>query len=115
MKKEFPSWPGWETVGLIGFGAFGTVYEIQRQVGRTVEKSALKVVTIPKEASEIKELSLKGYDKESIAERFKGIKESIEDEYATMAELKGCANVTISARSSMTTGWVGISISEWSC
>jgi len=78
---------------LIGHGSFGAVYEIRRTIGKTIEKSALKVMTIPKESSEITELSRKGYDDESITERFNGMKESIEDEYAMMAKLKGCANV----------------------
>lgn len=88
-----PFWLGWETVRLIGHGNYGVVYEIERTIGKTTEKSALKVITIPKERSEIRELSLKGYDRESITERFRGLKESIEEEYATMAKLKGCANV----------------------
>ncbi len=91
--NRMPAWPGWETVRLIGRGSFGAVYVIQRTIGTTVEKSALKVITIPKESSEIKELSLKGYYKESITERFLGLKDSIVDEYGMMAKLKGCSNV----------------------
>ena len=49
-----PFWPGWETVRLIGHGNYGVVYEIERTIGKTTEKSALKVITIPKERSEIR-------------------------------------------------------------
>ena len=92
-NDKTPVWPGWETVRLIGRGSFGAVYEIERKIRKTTERSAMKVITIPKENGEIKELSLKGYDRESITERFQTLKESIEEEYATMAKLKGCANV----------------------
>ena len=33
------AWPGWETVGLIGRGSFGAVYEIQREIFDDVEKA----------------------------------------------------------------------------
>ena len=50
------SWPGWETVGLIGRGSFGAVYEIRRNVLGNVEKAALKVISIPQSTSDIDEM-----------------------------------------------------------
>ena len=34
MYNDFQhvQWPGWETVGLIGRGRFGAVYEIRRDI-----------------------------------------------------------------------------------
>ena len=32
------SWPGWETIQLIGCGSFGAVYEIQREVFGNIER-----------------------------------------------------------------------------
>ena len=45
MDNENSLWPGWETVRLIGRGSFGAVYEIRRTIGKTVERSALKVIS----------------------------------------------------------------------
>lgn len=70
-------WPGWETVGLIGRGSFGAVYEIQRDVFGEVEKAALKVISIPQNSSDIDELYGEGYDEESITSTFKSHLKSI--------------------------------------
>ena len=58
-------WPGWETVRLIGRGSFGAVYEIQRDVFGSVEKAALKVISIPQNDSDLEEMFCEGYDNES--------------------------------------------------
>ena len=50
------TWPGWENVGLIGKGSFGAVYEIQRDVFGSIEKAALKVITIPQSSSDVEDL-----------------------------------------------------------
>ena len=54
--------PGWETVRLIGRGSFGAVYEIERDVFGHKEKAALKMISIPRNDSEIDELISDGYD-----------------------------------------------------
>jgi len=46
-------WPGWDTVKILGQGAFGTVYEVQRRIFDDVEKAAVKVISIPHDMSEI--------------------------------------------------------------
>ena len=49
-------WPGWETVGILGRGSFGTVYEIRRNIFGEVENAALKTISIPRNNSDIDEL-----------------------------------------------------------
>ena len=87
------SWPGWETVGLIGRGNFGAVYEIQRNVLGNIEKEALKVISIPQNESDIDEMYSNGYDDESIADTVKGHLNSIVAEYSLMRKMRDCANV----------------------
>ena len=87
------TWPGWETVRLIGRGSFGAVYEIERDVFGHKEKAALKVITIPQSASDIDDLLSDGYDEESITTRFEGYLHDIVREYSMMADMKGCANI----------------------
>ena len=86
-------WPGWETVQLIGRGSYGAVYEIQRDVLGQVEKSALKVISIPQNDSDIEEMYNDGYDDESITSTFKSHLESIVAEYSLMRKMSDCVNI----------------------
>jgi len=87
------NWPEWETVRLIGRGSFGSVYEIRREILGDVEKAALKVISIPQNASDIEELYADGYDDESITTTFHNHLKSIVAEYTLMRKLKGCSNI----------------------
>ena len=93
MDEKMISWPGWETVRLIGRGSFGAVYEIRRQLFRETEKAALKVISIPQNGSDIEEMYNEGYDDESITEAFQSHLESIVAEYSLMKKLNGCSNI----------------------
>ena len=87
------SWPGWETVRLIGRGSYGAVYEIQRDIFGDIEKAAMKVISIPQNSSDIDELYSDGYDEESITSTFQSHLKSIVAEYTLMQKMKGSANV----------------------
>ncbi len=91
--NNYPVWPGWETVRLIGRGSFGAVYEIQRDVFGHTEKAALKAVSIPQNDSDIEDLYDSGYDEASVTATFKSYLESIVAEYSLMREMNGSANV----------------------
>ena len=69
------------------------VYEIQRKVQGKIERSALKVISIPQNESEISGLRADGYDDRSIRSYYKDSLDKIENEYAIMATLKGHANI----------------------
>ena len=87
------TWPGWENVRLLGRGAFGEVYEIQRDVFGNIEKAALKIISIPKTSSDIEELKSDGYDMQSIRQRYREYLEDIVREYSLMATMKGNSNI----------------------
>ena len=93
MNENFPAWPGWKTVRLIGRGSFGAVYEIERDVFGTKEKAALKVIRIPQNESEIEEMYDSGYDDASVTATFKQHLQSIVNEYSLMRQMNGAANV----------------------
>jgi len=93
MTEKQMSWPGWETVRLIGRGSFGAVYEIQREMFGEVEKAALKVISIPQNENDIEELYSDGYDEESITNTFKNQLKSIVGEYSIMRKMNGHTNV----------------------
>ena len=86
-------WPGWKTVRLIGRGSFGAVYEIERDVFGTVEKAALKVISIPQNDGDLEELYDSGYDDASVTETFNAHLRNIVNEYTLMREMNGSANV----------------------
>lgn len=87
------SWPGWETVRILGRGSYGAVYEIQRDVFGELEKAALKVISIPQNQSEVDELYRDGYDEESIVKTFESHLKSIVNEYSLMRKMNGCSNI----------------------
>ena len=87
------TWPGWETVRLIGRGSFGAVYEIQRRVFDDTEKAALKVISIPQNSGDIDEMYNDGYSEEDITETFQSHLKSIVAEYSLMRKLNGNNNV----------------------
>ena len=87
------SWPGWETVGILGKGGFGAVYEIRRQIFDSTEQAAMKVISIPQSEGEITELYNDGYTKESIATVYKSHLKRIVDEYSVMRMLNGYPNI----------------------
>ncbi len=54
-------WPNWTTVNEIGEGAFGKVYKVKREDLGNVSYSAVKVMHIPKDNSEINDLYHSGW------------------------------------------------------
>ena len=86
-------WPGWETVRLLGRGSFGAVYEIRREVFGETERAALKLITLPQNDSEIKEMRSEGHEEGSITETFRGYLKNIVGEYSLMRKLSGSTNV----------------------
>jgi len=89
----FIPWKGWTAVKTLGQGGFGKVYEIHRTKGGVTEKAAMKVITIPKDTSEVEYLEAAGYDEASITGRFDSYKENVLREYGIMAKMKGNTNI----------------------
>lgn len=87
------SWPGWETVRVIGQGSYGTVYEIQKELLGRYEKTALKVVSIPRSEDDIVSLYNDGYTDKSIVSMLHSHLESIVGEYSMMRKMKDCPNI----------------------
>ena len=66
LEKDVPTLPGWKTVKRLGGGSFGAVYEIHRDVAGSVEKAAMKLISIPRDRDEIQRLYSEGYNSQSI-------------------------------------------------
>ena len=86
-------WPGWKIVKYLGGGAYGKVYEIERNNSGIREKAAVKIVSRPKEESELEADYQNGYDRESIAVKYTEILQEYINEYKLMKELQGQSNI----------------------
>ena len=86
-------WPAWKIVKYLGGGAYGKVYEIERNNSGIQEKAAVKIVSRPKEESELEVDYQNGYDRESIAVKYTEILQEYKNEYKLMKELQGQSNI----------------------
>ena len=83
----------WRIERKIGEGSFGSVYEIHREDFGQVYRAALKVITVPQNETELKNVRQEGMDDESIHGYFYSVVEDIVREFALMSHLKGMTNV----------------------
>ena len=87
-------WPGWTIEESLGKGAYGTVYRIVREdkFGHKFT-AALKVIIIPDNEQEYRQVIYEGLDEESATDYFQGIVEDVVDEIVLMSQLKGNTNI----------------------
>lgn len=91
--RKINTWPGWECVRELGAGSFGKVYEIQRKENEKIYKSALKVISIPQNDSELENAYNEGMDQVSVTKYFRSVVSDITNEVALMSDLKGYTNI----------------------
>ena len=88
-------WPDWKIVKYFGGGVYGKVYEIERTISgmQEKEKAALKIVSCPKDESEIEGYYGKDYDKAEVRKAYEMQIQSYMQEYKLMKELQGDSNI----------------------
>lgn len=86
-------WQDWKIVKYLGGGAYGKVYQIERNISGIQEKAALKIISRPKDASEIEACYDNGYDKASIVASYENEIQNYVQEYKLMKELQGQSNI----------------------
>ena len=90
MKVPFP---GWSVVREIGHGGYGKVYEIRRHLLDVDERSAMKVIPVPRDPAEIRDYLNDGYDPDSLQKRYENSRNAVLREYTMMARMKDCVNI----------------------
>ena len=88
-------WEGWELAKEkpIGRGGFGEVYEIKRNMYGLEERAAMKILSIPKDESDLDALRFEGLDDDSIARTYHGYVGNMVKEYETMQKLRNNPHV----------------------
>lgn len=83
----------WKVIDLIGEGGYGKVYKIERDEFGIHNVAALKVLTVPFDASEEKELKSDGYSEDEAEKFLMDLVAETVKEVALMCELKGKPNI----------------------
>lgn len=86
-------WPEWEIVEKIGEGSFGQVYKIRKASQGREEVAALKVITIPKEQSEIRGMIANGMDDHTIGAYLESVANDLFNEIKIMESLRSATNI----------------------
>lgn len=89
IKKFEPLFGNWTAESLIGVGSFGRVYKIRREEFGVTYYSALKLVPLPEQSEEVRQLRAEGMDDKSIATYYEDVVKNIMDEIRLMSRLRG--------------------------
>ena len=83
-------WPEWEYDEFLGHGGFGDVYRIRREEYEEVFFAALKVVKLPADENEARELEADGV---SVSAFYRDMVTSLKKEISVMFSLKSASNI----------------------
>ncbi len=87
-------WPEWQIEEKpLGTGSYGVVYKAVRREYNVESYAAIKVITIPSNASEIDSLRSEGLGTEEINDYFKNVVDDFIGEIQLMETLKGVQNI----------------------
>ena len=86
-------WPEWQIVREIGRGSFGVVYEAARWEHSMTSRSAIKVISIPQNQSEVDSLRSEGLTKNETRTYLQGVVNDFIGEIQIMESFKGVQNI----------------------
>ena len=93
FEKIILPWPDWKIVKYLGSGAYGKVYEIEKNVSGVQEKAALKIVSRPEYESEIDDYYSDGFDQDFIIALYENEIQNYVQEYRLMKEQQEQSNI----------------------
>ena len=86
-------WPEWKIVNRIGGGAYGTVYEAVRRDYDVESRAAIKIISVPKNQSEIDTLRTEGMTPEASKTYLHCLVNNFVNEIRLMISLEGSPNI----------------------
>ncbi len=86
-------WPEWQIEKQLGKGSYGVVYQAIRRDNNVESHSAIKIISIPSDSSEVDSLRSEGLDMDGTRTYFKGIVDDFVREIQLMETLKGIQNI----------------------
>ena len=86
-------WPEWQIEKQLGRGSYGVVYQAVRRDNNVESHAAIKIISIPSDASEVDSLRSEGLDVNGTKTYFKGIVDDFVSEIQLMESLKGIQNI----------------------
>lgn len=93
MEEIKKVWTKWEIVEKIGEGGFGEVYKAKREILGEITWSAIKVVRIPHNLSEVKEMETSGLTEDLIKDYYKQSVNNYINEIKTMDTMKSASHI----------------------
>ena len=93
MDKIQEQWPEWQTVELVGEGTFGSVYKAKKEVYGNISYAAIKVIEIPKESREIRDLQQSNMDESSIKAFYEDMIHNLMSEIQIMESMKSANGI----------------------
>ena len=88
-KKYEPIFGKWHIVRELGEGSFGKVFEIEHRDLSGTYSSALKVITIPRNKTELAQVASENTGPDGVTKYFRSIVDGITKEFNIMSHLKG--------------------------
>lgn len=87
-------WPDWTIIEKLGEGSFGKVYRATREEMGSTFESAIKIITIPQNASEADTIKAEiGLDEQSTTSYFRALVDDCVNEIKMMENFKGTQNI----------------------
>lgn len=87
-------WPEWEVVAVLGHGSYGSVLKARRKLeGYEDIYAAIKIITIPHNTNEIRELQSTGMSHEDMRVYYQDIVQKMTAEIAIMQSLKSANEI----------------------
>ena len=93
MDKIQEQWPEWQAEELLGKGTFGEVYKAKKEVYGNVSYAAIKVIEIPKDPSEVRDLQQSDMDENSIQTFYEDMIHNLMSEIQIMESMKSANGI----------------------
>lgn len=86
-------WPEWKVVELLGEGAYGKVYKMERESHGMTSTAAVKAISIPQNDAELLSVRAERMDEQGTRSYFGSIVTDFINEIKLMQSLKGTSNI----------------------